>query len=330
MSIDLRDGFGRRFTYLRLSVTDACNFRCNYCLPNGYQGKGGKTSTQLPLTLPEIQTLVTAFAAMGTRKIRLTGGEPAIRSDLLQIIEICANTPGIEEVALTTNGYNLTKNVHQWHNAGLSALNLSLDSLNRDQFKAITGMPYFDRIMEGLEKAMAINGMRVKTNAVLLRCFNLDQFESFLEFVRNRNMSARFIELMQTGNNQVFFKDNGLSGSILQQYLQNNLWEIVNRGHLAGPALEYRHRDYLGRIGLIMPYGPEFCASCNRLRISSQGKLHLCLFAEEGLDIRALARSRDVVGIIGKTRLLLEKKHATHYLHQGYTGAAENLAMLGG
>ncbi|MBK8973539.1 MAG: GTP 3',8-cyclase MoaA [Hahellaceae bacterium] len=326
-ALSLKDAMGRRFRYLRLSVTDRCNYRCNYCLPNGYQGDD---TAEPAMTLDEIETLVSAFAAMGTRKIRLTGGEPATRKDLTRIIEVCKRTPGIEEVVLTTNGYNLSKKAAEWKAAGLDGINVSLDSLDRDRFKDITGHDHLPRVLDGLEQARAVGFTRLKINAVLLRQFNWDQFDHFLNFVRKQAVAVRFIELMQTGDNAVFFRENSVLGSQMEEKLQLQGWQEVPKTPLDGPAREFRHPDFAGKIGLIMPYSKDFCRNCNRLRVASNGNLHLCLFADQGHSLRKALSAGETVSVIRQTRLLLESKAAGHTLEQGFTGATSSLAMLGG
>lgn len=321
----LSDAFGRRFGYLRLSVTDQCNFRCNYCLPDGYQGQGKQTYLQLP----EIRAAVAAFAALGTSKVRITGGEPSLRRDLPDIIVAVAATPGIEQVALTTNGYRLERDVGRWAEAGLTSLNVSIDSFEAQRFADITGHDCLPSILRGLQQALDL-GLRVKINAVLLRGFNLDQLQQFLDQARHLPVSIRFIELMQTGDNQVFFAENHVSGEQIRQRLLDAGWSPRLKESNAGPAQEYQHPDYAGRIGLIMPYSRDFCASCNRLRLSALGKLHLCLFGEEGHDLREWLQADASDRLQQQIRQLLTGKHQTHYLHQGQTGATRHLAMLGG
>ncbi|MCY0965028.1 GTP 3',8-cyclase MoaA [Parathalassolituus penaei] len=321
----LSDAFGRRFGYLRLSVTDQCNFRCNYCLPDGYQGSG-KTAF---LSLDEIRSAVGAFAALGTRKVRITGGEPSLRRDLPDIIRAVASTPGIDTVAMTTNGYRLERSVDDWVAAGLTNLNLSIDSLDPAQFATITGHDVLPSLLRGLDRALAL-GLKVKINAVLLRGFNFDQLQSFLDWVKHTPVSMRFIELMQTGDNQVFFAENHVSGEQIRQHLLDQGWLPVLRETNAGPALEFCHPHYHGKIGLIMPYSRDFCASCNRLRLSSVGKMHMCLFGEQGYDIRELLQADRQAELLQTLPQLLGEKRESHYLHQGQTGATRHLAMLGG
>lgn len=321
----LEDKFGRRFHYLRLSITDVCNFSCTYCLPDGYACDTDRDF----LRVTEIATIVQTFAQLGTSKVRITGGEPSLRKDLPQIIAQCAATPGIEHVAMTSNGYKLDKCVEQWVEAGLDSINISIDSLDPRMFASITGHDSLDSILAGIEKGLTL-GLKVKVNAVLMRQYNEKEFNGFLEWVKSSPISLRLIELMQTGDNQPFFQQNHVSAEPLKNQLLQSGWCQVIRGKAAGPAQEFYHPDYAGKIGLIMPYSKDFCASCNRLRISATGKLHLCLFAEQGLDIRRYISAGDESGLRQELISLLGDKEATHWLQEGLTGATKHLAMLGG
>lgn len=322
----LQDTFGREFHYLRLSITDLCNFRCNYCLPDGNPCNVLKN----PLSIDEISTLVAAFAKLGTRKIRITGGEPALRKDLSDIIAICKHTPGIEKVALTTNGFNLKQKVKLFRQVGLDAINVSLDSLDPRMFNAITGKNKLEDILSGVEAAITEGISSVKLNTVLMRQYNQHDMQGFLDYLKNTPVSWRFIELMQTGDNKAFFKANHVPGEAIKQSLIEQGWTRIIPDKLAGPAQEYYHNDFQGRIGLIMPYSKDFCKSCNRLRVSSSGKLHLCLFAEHGLDIRPQLIAGDVNATAERIADLVAGKSAQHHLAAGFTGATRQLASLGG
>ena len=322
----LQDQHGRRFSYLRLSVTDVCNFRCNYCLPDGYQCH----DQQQPLSLAEIRTIALAFARMGTRKIRITGGEPSLRKDLTDIIRTLKATPGIDTVALTTNGYRLTHQIRDWAAAGLDQPNVSIDSLDPKQFRAITGHDKLQEILAGIELAKELGIKSIKVNAVLLKGWNANELPEFLAWLKNTQVTLRFIELMQTGDNAEFFDANHVSAEKVREQLLQNGWKPRLRQAHSGPAQEFSHPDYQGNIGLIMPYSKDFCSSCNRLRISSQGKLHLCLFGDEGYELRPLLSAADEDLICQRIRELLLGKKATHFLHDGQTGAMQHFSMLGG
>jgi cyclic pyranopterin phosphate synthase len=205
----LKDSFGRKFPYLRLSVTEVCNFRCTYCLPNGYQ----KAERDF-LTLPEIRRLAAAFSELGTHKIRLTGGEPTVRRDLTRIAQAVSNIPGIRTVALTTNGYNLKENAKAFRDAGINALNVSIDSLNSERFHAITGQDKLAHVLEGIEAAKAAGFTNIKINSVLLKEVTDHTLPEFLSWIKRKALSVRFIELMQTGENLAFFKQHHISANV--------------------------------------------------------------------------------------------------------------------
>lgn len=320
------DTHGRRFSYLRLSITDVCNFRCSYCLPDGYQC----ADKSEPLTLEEIRQLAKTFAAHGTRKIRITGGEPVLRKDLPDIIAALKQTPGIETVALTTNGYKINQHIEHWQNAGLDQLNISIDSLDPNVFQTITGHHRLQDILKGVERALELGFSSVKINAVLLKNNHANELNRFLHWLKTTPVSLRFIELMEIGQQPDYFAKNHISGEPIKQQLLASGWQQNIRHRDAGPAQEFSHPDYQGRIGLIMPYSQDFCSSCNRLRISANGKLHLCLFGEQGYDLRHLMNTDKQAELEHTIQQLLLNKKATHLLHDNNTGAIQHFAQIGG
>jgi len=322
----LTDTFGRRFYYLRLSITDVCNFRCEYCLPDGYACDHDRGF----LSLPEISRLARGFASLGTEKIRITGGEPSLRKDLPKIIETCKQTQGIKTVALTTNGYKMPDHLPAWLDAGLDAINISIDSLDANQFNLITGHNKFDTVMKGVDMALAHGKTKVKVNTVLMKKHNAYALDQFLAWVKDTPISLRFIELMQTGDNQKFFDEQHVSGMSIKDTLLSQGWLASIRDKSAGPAQEFYHPDYQGTIGLIMPYSKDFCNTCNRLRVSSLGKLHLCLFAEQGLSLRDFLQTDDIEPLRQYIQSTMGDKKATHFLQDRLTGATKHLSMLGG
>lgn len=322
----LQDPFKRRFSYLRLSLTESCNFRCNYCLPDG----SACDNRSSELSVAEIRHLVQGFALAGTRKVRLTGGEPTLRRDLCDIISTVREIDGITQVALTTNGYRLNKDIHHWLDAGLTALNVSVDSLDADTFHLVTGQDRLPDILAGIDRALALGLGKVKINTVLLRQYNGQSLARFLDFIRDKPISLRFIELMQTGDNGGFFAAQHQSGASIATALTQQGWQLLGRSADAGPALEYAHPDYLGTIGLIMPYSAHFCDDCNRLRVSSTGQLFLCLFAEQHQNLRPLLADADPAAVVAFLRQQLLSKPYSHQLAAANTGLTRQLAMIGG
>lgn len=323
----LQDSFGRRFHYLRMSVTDVCNFKCTYCLPDGYRPNGRDKF----LDLNEIHNLVAAFAEVGTQKIRITGGEPTLRKDFTDIIRIVADNDKINTIAMTTNGYRLEQHAKQWYEAGLRRINVSVDSLDPIMFYQITGENKFDKVMRGIDVALEAGFERVKINAVLLKGMNDKDLPHFLHWIKHTPIDLRFIELMETGLGRDYFQTHHLAGANIKSQLIADGWSRVPSAIDDGPAQNFSRSDHKGRIGLIMPYEQHFCASCNRLRVSANGKLHLCLFTEKGVDLRDLLQDASYrTELIERLHGQLAQKKETHFLHDGITGVTQHLASIGG
>lgn len=324
----LSDALGRRFEYLRLSLTDMCNFRCTYCLPDGYRkAKGAPTN----LSPDEIVRLVHAFATLGLWKIRLTGGEPTLRKEFTEIASAVSNVPGISRLAMTTNGYRLPERAQSFYDAGIRAINISIDSLDPAKFKQITGHARLEEVLAGIEAARAAGIKNIKINTVLMRDLNHTEIDDFLEFVLVRDISLRFIEVMRTNDNPGFFSSHHLPGKNVTDRLEQLGWTRLPRVSGAGPAVEYGHADAKGRIGIIAPYSKDFCASCNRLRVSATGKFHLCLFGDGGIDLRPLLTSDGQHDeLVSRIMALTMTKAPSHLLQQGNSGATPHLASIGG
>ncbi len=323
----LKDTFGRSFPYLRLSIANVCNFRCSYCLPDGYKNYE-KSSF---LTQDEIVRLVDAFAELGTYKIRLTGGEPTIRKDFTSIIRLVSNHPGITQTVFTTNGYRLTDNAKKWFEAGLTHINISVDSLNADKFFAITGHDRLNEVLKGVDVAIESGFNKVKINVVLLKDVNDHEVEDYLEWAKKSPICIRFIELMQTGDNLKYFQKYHLSAQVISNYLCATGWSKKERATDAGPAQEYIHQNYHGSVGIIAPYSKDFCKSCNRLRVTSTGDFRLCLFGNHGIPLRHLLQSKDQKPQL--KQLIYDQlayKSSSHFLAQGDTGITAHLASIGG
>lgn len=323
----IADNFGRRFPYLRLSVTDICNFRCSYCLPDGYKKSGCESF----LSRIEIMRLAAAFAKLGVWKIRLTGGEPTIRPDFLDIASDISQLPGIQKLAFTTNGYKLPERAKDYFDVGLRAINISIDSLKPRQFEEITGHDRLGEILEGIQECFRAGFENVKINTVLLKGMNEHEIDNFIDFVADKPVSLRFIELMQTGDGGNYFAAHHLPGSHVTERLGKRGWHIKPRAEGAGPAIEFGHESSSGTIGLIAPYSKDFCTTCNRLRVSAKGNLHLCLFGEGGYTLRSLLQSDDQCDVLQeKIRGLMNFKKSSHFLQDGITGATPHLASIGG
>tara|TARA_B100000131_G_scaffold211526_1_gene203361 strand:+ start:42 stop:1034 length:993 start_codon:yes stop_codon:yes gene_type:complete len=327
----LKDSFGRRFPYIRLSITDVCNFKCGYCLPNGYQKD--KSDNRKFLSSEEIERLAKGLSDLGVSKIRLTGGEPTVRKDFFDIVKILKKKSGIKKTVITTNGYRLDQIAEKLVDSEIDGINISIDSLNRETFKKITGHDRLPEILKGIEKLQKLNFKNIKINAVLLNGINSTKkdFKDWSNFIKFNEITFRYIELMQTGDSIEYFKKYHISSKIFTDYLNENNWIIQTHGKDSGPSKNYINPDYRGKFGLIAPYSKDFCKSCNRLRITARGDLRLCLFGNTGINIRHLIQKDDQLDELKDLILKqLQFKKESHYLELGDTGLTKNLSQTGG
>ena len=327
----LKDSFGRKFPYIRLSVSDVCNFKCGYCLPDGY--KIDKSDNRTFINKEEIRRLAKALSELGVSKIRLTGGEPTIRKDFFEIIKIIKENSGIKKTVITTNGYKLDKIANDIKNSGLDGINISIDSLDPKTFKKITGHDRLEEILRGIKNLQKLNFKNIKINAVLLKGINDSEqdFDSWAQFIKNNEIDFRYIELMQTGDNLDYFNKYHVPSKKFMDYLNNNNWIIQTFGKDAGPAKNYLNPKFKGKFGVIAPYSKDFCKSCNRLRITAKGDLRLCLFGNTGINIRHLMQKDNQIEELKDLILKqLNFKKESHYLEIGETGLTKNLSTTGG
>ena len=327
----LKDSFGRKFPYIRLSISDVCNFKCGYCLPDGY--KIDKSDNRTFINIEEIGRLARALSELGVSKIRLTGGEPTIRKDFFEIIKIIKENSGIKKTVITTNGYRLDKIANDIKNSGLDGINISIDSLNAETFKKITGHDRLEEILRGIKNLQKLNFKNIKINAVLLKGVNDSEkdFNDWAEFVKNNEIDFRYIELMQTGDNLGYFNNYHVPAKKFIDYLNNNNWVIQTFGKDSGPSKNYLNPKFKGKFGVIAPYSKDFCKSCNRLRITAKGDLRLCLFGNTGINIRHLMQKDSQIDELKDLILKqLNFKKESHYLEIGETGLTKNLSTTGG
>ncbi len=327
----MKDSFGRSFPYIRLSITDICNFKCGYCLPNGYQID--KSDNRKFLNLKEIGHLAKALSELGVSKIRLTGGEPTIRKDFFDIVKVIKESSGIKKTVITTNGYHLDKIASKINASGLDGINISIDSLNREKFKYVTSHDRLPEILNGIENLKKLNFKNIKINAVLLKGVNDSEkdFDQWARFIKKNEIDFRYIELMQTGDNLNYFKKYHVSATKFTNYLNKNNWIIQTFGRDSGPAKNYLNPKFKGKFGIIAPYSKDFCKSCNRLRITAKGDLRLCLFGNTGINIRHLMQTDDQIEELKDLILKqLNFKKESHYLELGETGLTKNLSTTGG
>jgi len=325
----LIDPHQRRISYLRLSITDLCNFKCQYCLPDGYQCDDKPSF----MNVDEIRRVTTAFAELGVWKVRITGGEPTVRKDFQQIAKTISQVPGIDRIAVTTNGFRLLNNAHHWRAVGINRLNVSVDSLNPATFNEITGHNRLPDILKGIDQAMDLDFDQVKANVVLHKGINDDEksLKDFFNWTKNKKICVCFIELMQTGENKEYFQRYHSSADNLRQHFLNTGWTPSKRTASAGPAIVYNHPDHTGNVGIIAAYSPSFCEGCNRLRISATGDLHLCLFGNNGIPLRQLLQADSQKEELKQSILThLDEKVPAHFLSDGNPGGTPHLASIGG
>ena len=326
----MSDSFGRSFPYIRLSITDVCNFKCGYCLPNGYFKAENKPGF---LNLDEISNLVAAFMKLGVSKIRITGGEPTVRKDFFEVLRNIKSEHKINNLVITTNGYKLNEIAEELIATGINGINISIDSLDRNKFKEITGKDRLPQILEGINILQNKGFKNIKVNAVLLKNVNdsLEEFQNWERFINNNEIDFRYIELMQTGDNLEYFKKYHISASNFRKYIESTDWKEISQIRDAGPSINYVHSKLKGKFGIIAPYSKDFCSTCNRLRITAKGELRLCLFGNTGTNLRPYLQNQnqkdELVELILKQ---LRFKKESHYLETGNTGITPHLASIGG
>ncbi len=323
------DQYNRDINYLRISLTDACNLRCVYCMP---EQMTFRPRDEL-LSDAELRRLITIFAATGFRKIRFTGGEPTLRSSLVDLVRHATAMPGIESVGLTTNGVLLAGLAAPLHAAGLRSVNLSLDTLDADKFRRITRWGKLPEVLAGLNAA-ASAGLRIKLNAVVSRGTNdREDVIALARFTLQQAWQVRFIEQMPFGNNADFQKKSIVDEDELLAVLRGEFGplELVDHGKLDGEARLYRVPGAAGCIGFISPVSKPFCADCNRLRLTADGILRLCLLRDNEADLRPLLRGgatdEEITAFIRKA---VHIKPWGHGLAQEVMSTARGMSEIGG
>ncbi len=301
------------------------------CLPNGYQVD--KNDNRKFLNLDEIRRLSKCFFLLGVNKIRITGGEPTVRKDFFDVIKVLKFDSGIQNIAITTNGYHLDQKSELLIKSGLTGINISIDSLNQETFKNITGHDRLPEILRGIQNLQDAGFENIKINAVLLNGINSSQkdFDQWSKFIKKNKVDFRYIELMRTGDNLEYFKKYHVSSKNFKKYLDENEWIYQTFGKNAGPSLNYINPNFKGRFGIIAPYSKDFCKSCNRLRITSRGDLRLCLFGNTGINLRHLLKEDSQIDELKNLILKqMQFKKESHYLELGDTGSTKNLSKTGG
>ena len=323
----LVDPFGRRVEYLRLSVTDKCNLRCFYCLPEGFRGFEEPDNW---LRFDEIERIVAAFAELGVKRIRLTGGEPLVRKNLPQLASRLVVLPGIEDLSLSTNATLLQRQAGELREAGISRINISLDTLRPERFREITGGSLAS-VLDGLMAAKAAGFAPIKINMLALRDINDDEFEAMVEFCLEHDFTLRFIETMPVGSTGRSASDNYLDLQTVRQRLEQSFELLPGVMPGGGPARYVQVHGTNLRIGFITPISQHFCATCNRVRLAVDGTLYLCLGQEHHYPLRPLLR-RGIsdVGLRDAIIEALALKPERHEFHDKPGQVMRFMSMTGG
>ncbi len=314
--ISLIDGFSRPITYLRVSVTDKCNLRCIYCMPEG--GLPWLQRAEI-LSYEEIAQIVRAGASIGVRTIRLTGGEPLVRRNLSRLVAAIAAVPGIDDIALSTNALLLEAQLDELVAAGLRRVNVSLDTLRADRFEVIARRPGLDAVLRAIDAAVKAGLTPVKINCVVMRGKNDDELSDFAELTRDRAIFVRFIELMPVHDNLGLQRNAYVSSDeILERISAIGELRPVSGPAGNGPARYFALPGAAGAVGVISPLSHDYCERCNRVRLTADGRLRLCLFGDHAFDLRSPLRkgaTNDELASILRSAMLIKPER--HHLRLG-------------
>jgi len=321
----LRDGYGRKIDYLRISVTDRCNLRCIYCMPESGIVPGNRREI---LSFEEIEKVVKVAGGLGLNKIRITGGEPLVRRDLVNLIGNLAKI--ISDLSMTTNGTFLEDYAQELKEAGLHRVNISLDTLKEEKYEFITRAGRFRETLRGMNKALQVGLSPVKINVVVMKGINDDEIGDFMRLSYDQPLSVRFIEFMSFGGNLLGEEERFIPMNEVKARCQS-FAELLPAGGLPGngPARYYRIRGGQGRVGFISPLSAPFCSRCPRLRLTSGGKLLSCLYSEEQIDLKMPLRenaSREEISRL--IRLSVANKPREHYRQTAKVNRA--MSRIGG
>lgn len=307
----MEDTLGRNINYLRISVTDRCNLRCMYCMPE--EGICKKEHDDI-LSLEEIYEVVKACSELGISKVRITGGEPLVRKGLTGLVNRISELQGIKEVALTTNGILLPKYAKELKAAGLNRVNISLDTMDAEKYSYITRQGSLGDVMAGVDAAEAVGLLPIKLNTVLIGGFNDDEIEDFVNLTMDRAIDVRFIELMPIGQAGHWAKKHFIPNT----EILNRVKELqpIQSDDPSSPAKYYRLPGAKGKVGLINPISHTFCGSCNRIRLTADGKFKPCLHSETEIDIKKVLKSGDSLQeVIMETILQKPMQHNLNCQH---------------
>ncbi len=328
----LVDSYGRRIKSMRISITDKCNFRCTYCMPA--EGLPWLKKAEI-LSYEEIERITCVAASIGIEQVRLTGGEPLVRRDVPELVRNLRKIEGLRSLSLTTNGILLKQQARALAEAGLTRINVSLDSLVRDKFAQLTRRDQFDRVLEGLEELEKYPSIHpIKINAVAIRDFSEEEVLDFAQLARRKAYVMRWIEFMPLDADQIWRKEDILTGNEIKTIIEAGYGPLVQitTGDPSETARRYTFSDGIGEVGFINPVSEPFCSTCDRIRLTADGQLRTCLFATEETDLRAVLRSTsDDEAIATTIRQAVWHKELKHYIgDKRFKRANRSMSMIGG
>ena len=329
----LRDSYNRPIRDLRVSLTDRCNFRCFYCLPHGEPPIAPKEKM---LSYEEIEYVCDIFVGLGIEKIRLTGGEPMLRRDIETIIRKLTRlkSDGLQDLALTTNGYYLPERAQSLKDAGLDRVTISLDSLKRDVFKRMTGVDVLDKVLAGIAAAKAAKLEPIKINAVIVRGHNEDEVADFAAFAREYDVKMRFIEFMPLDSGHEWAREDVVSGKEIRERINERFpLARVDVARGSDTSSRYRFADGApGEIGIIAPVTEPFCGACSRIRLTADGQIRTCLFSTVEHSLRDVVRSgASRAEIVEYIHSVIMKKEPRHFINDpGFVAPSRTMSFIGG
>lgn len=323
------DLYGRNIDYLRISITDKCNFRCKYCMP---EDRVDTLMNNEILTFNEIIKICKSASELGIQKIKITGGEPLLRDDVTDLIKSIKGLPLVKNVTLTTNGVFLYDKIHKLKSSGIDSINVSLDTLIKDKFNDITRRDKFDEVIRGIKEAVKV-GIKIKINSVPIRNFNFDEIANIAAISKEKNIDVRFIEMMPIGQGESF---KGISSREILDILEKKYGKFheLEGDNGNGPALYYKNEQFKGNIGFISAVSNEFCENCNRIRITADGFLKPCLCYGTGIDLKSLIRNgineKELIDAIRKGILSKPEKHEFNKEKKSSNIEIKKMSQIGG
>jgi GTP 3',8-cyclase len=326
----LFDRHGRRIRDLRVSVTDRCNFRCQYCMPA--EGLAWLERSEI-LSFEEITRIVELLAGLGIDDVRLTGGEPLVRREFPRLVSMLSGVAGIRDLSLTTNGYLLERDADALADAGIQRVNVSIDSLQRDRFFQITRRDSLPQVMRGLDAISSLPRVRrVKVNALGIRGFTEEEIIPFCELARGREIQVRFIEFMPLDADHAWSEDQVLTGAEIRREIERHYELVEQPREPAATARVFRFADGRGEIGFVNPVSEPFCSDCNRIRLTSDGKLRTCLFSLSETDLRQPLRDgASDAELEDLVRSAVWRKELKHRINQpGFVQPERTMSAIGG